>query len=79
MPEPHRTASGTVAESPLILIDITDRSGLTGHGLLFTYTTAALGPTAEFIGNLETLLIGQPADPPRLTDSLATRFRLLKQ
>ena len=56
MREPHRTASGVVTESPLALIDATTSGGVTGHGILFTYTTAALGPVAQFTANLEALI-----------------------
>ena len=77
MPEPHKTASGTVAESPLVLIDITDSDNVLGHGLLFTYTPAALKPTATLIQNLQTLLVGQPIAPAELAQQLAKKFRLL--
>ena len=42
MPEPHRTASGVVAESPLVLTDVVTDDGVVGHSIVFTYTTAAL-------------------------------------
>jgi mandelate racemase len=38
MKEPHRTASGAITESPLVLVDAFADEGLVGHGLLFTYT-----------------------------------------
>jgi len=31
MAEPHQTASGVVAESPLVLLDIITDAGITGH------------------------------------------------
>ncbi|MEM7294314.1 MAG: enolase C-terminal domain-like protein [Pseudomonadota bacterium] len=74
---PHRTASGTVAESPLVLIDITDTDGVVGHGLLFTYTPAALQPTFAFVQNLEPLLLNQSASPIEINHMLAKKFRLL--
>jgi len=42
MREPHRTASGVVSESPLVLVDAMTGGGVTGHAILFTYTAAAL-------------------------------------
>ena len=42
MPEPHRTASGVIAESPLVLDDVVTDDGVTGHGIVFTYSAAAL-------------------------------------
>ncbi len=58
LPEPHTTASGTVAESPLVLTDVLCDDGSVGHSLLFTYTPAALKPTAELVRNLEPLVAG---------------------
>jgi mandelate racemase len=77
LPQPHRTAGGTVAESPLVLTDLTLDDGSVGHGLIFTYTPAALKPTAELIANLAPLVIGEPAAPLDLEQKLARRFRLL--
>lgn len=45
--EPHGTASGVITESPLVLTDVVTNSGITGHSIVFTYTTAALKPTAD--------------------------------
>ena len=38
MAEPHRTASGVVAESPLVLTDVVTDDGVVGHSIVFTYT-----------------------------------------
>ncbi|MFN7571039.1 MAG: enolase C-terminal domain-like protein [Betaproteobacteria bacterium] len=77
LPEPHNTASGTVAESPLVLTDLTLDDGTVGHGLVFTYTPAALKPCAELIANLAPLVVGEPAAPLDVEQKLARRFRLL--
>jgi mandelate racemase len=77
MEHPHRTASGTVAESLLVLVDVLTDQGTEGHGLVFTYTRAALEPTAALIRNLEPLIAGQPLAPAHLHDALRARFRLL--
>lgn len=77
MPEPHRTASGVVSESPLLLIDAFVEGGITGHGLLFTYSPAALYPAGDFLMNLEPLVVRKPLDPAAITDELLGRFRLL--
>jgi mandelate racemase len=76
MAHPHRTASGVVTESPLILTDVTTDEGL-GHSLVFTYTVAALKPTADLIRNLEDLIKGEPLAPLELEQKLSKRFRLL--
>jgi mandelate racemase len=75
--QPHRTASGVVAESPLVLSDITLDNGIVGHSVVFTYTSVALEPTAALIRNLEPLLTGMPAAPAEVSRTLAGRFRLL--
>jgi mandelate racemase len=50
--EPHQTASGVVSQSPLVLTDVITDAGIIGHSITFTYTPAALKPTAELIQNL---------------------------
>ena len=42
MREPHQTASGAVAESPLVLTDVSFDNGVVGHSMVFTYTPMAL-------------------------------------
>jgi mandelate racemase len=77
MTEPHRTASGVVAESPLVLTDVITDEGVTGHSMVFTYTPAALGPTADLIRNVAALVKGQALAPAEIEQQLARRFRLL--
>ena len=75
--EPHRTASGVVAESPLVLTDAITASGIVGRSIAFTYTSAALEATANLIRNIEPLLKGEPLAPAEIEQKLARRFRLL--
>ena len=77
MAEPHKTASGVVEESPLVLTDIITDSGVVGHSIVFTYTAAALKPTAELIQNFEALVVGQPLVPAAIEQKLSQKFRLL--
>ena len=77
MQEPHRTAGGVVEESPLIAIDILMDDGLVGHGLIFTYTVAALMPTATLIANFEPLIVGKALAPQAIERDLESKFRLL--
>jgi mandelate racemase len=77
MPHPHRTASGVVAESPLVLTDLRTDAGVVGHSIVFTYSPVALGPTAELIRNLEPLIKGEPLAPFEIEQKLTRRFRLL--
>src|SRR5210317_2173173 len=77
MTEPHRTASGVITESPLVLTDIVTDGGVTGHSMVFTYTPMALQPTAQLIGNFEELVRDEVLAPSAIEQKLAARFRLL--
>lgn len=77
MEQPHQTASGAVSESPLVLTDVLTDGGIVGHSIVFTYTPAALGPTAELVRNFEPLVKGEALAPAVLQQKLARRFRLL--
>jgi mandelate racemase len=77
MPVPHRTASGVVAESPLVLTDAVTDAGIVGRSIVFTYSPAALGPTADLIRNIEPLIQGDDLAPAAIAEKLARRFRLL--
>src|SRR5215469_9736698 len=77
MMHPHQTASGMVSESPLVLIDVITDQSVVGHGIVFTYTAAALKPTAELVQNLAPLIEGQDLAPAAIEQKLARRFRLL--
>jgi mandelate racemase len=77
MATPHETASGTVAESPLVLVDVVTDIGVAGHGIVFTYNATALKPTADLVANLAPLVIGEELAPATLEGKLARRFRLL--
>jgi mandelate racemase len=77
MTAPHQTASGVITESPLVLTDVLTDTGVSGHSMVFTYTPAALKPTAELIQNCETLVRGDMLAPAEIEQKLAKRFRLL--
>ena len=77
MPEPHRTASGVITESPLVLTDVVTSTGVVGHSMVFTYTVAALAPTAQLIRNFEELIRGKSLAPAELEQALVKKFRLL--
>ena len=77
MAQPHRTASGIIEASPLVLLSVTTDQGVQGHSITFTYTPAALKPTAELMKNMEPLVAGQPLAPAALWERLHARFRLL--
>lgn len=77
MAEPHQTASGVITESPLVLTDVITSTGVTGHSMVFTYTPAALKPTAELIRNFEALVKREALAPAEIEQKLVKRFRLL--
>lgn len=77
MREPHRTASGVITESPLVLTDVATDTGVTGRSVVFTYTAAALAPTAELIRNIGRMVIGDELAPLEVDQKLSRRFRLL--
>ena len=56
LPTPHRTASGVIAESPLVLTDILLDNGIEGHSIIFTYNKIALKPMAALVAGLEGLI-----------------------
>ena len=74
---PHSTASGVITESPLVLTDVITDEGVVGHSIVFTYTAAALEPTASLIRNFAPLLNGEPLAPREIEHKLARRLRLL--
>ena len=77
MSEPHRTASGVIGESPLVLTDVVTNTGVRGRSMVFTYAVAALAPTAELIRNVGALVVGDALAPLEIEAKLARRFRLL--
>ena len=77
MPEPHRTASGVVAVSPLVLLTVATDAGVLGHSITFSYSPAAHKPLGDLMKNLEPLAVGKPLAPVALSDQLHGRFKLL--
>jgi mandelate racemase len=77
MAQSHRTASGTITESPLVLTDVLTEEGVVGHSYVFCYAALALKPVALLVKGLEPLIAGQPLAPLEIERVLAARFRLL--
>ena len=77
MAEPHRTASGVITESPLVLTDVVTDQDIIGHSYVFCYSALALKPTALLVKGLEPLIAGHPLAPLEIEQLLARRFRLL--
>src|SRR5580704_15091825 len=77
MPHPHRTASGVVTESPLVLLTVQTDQGIAGYSMTFTYTAAVLQPVADLMRNIAPLIVGDALAPADVEQKLARRFRLL--
>ncbi|MBH61903.1 MAG: mandelate racemase [Alphaproteobacteria bacterium] len=75
--DPVVTASGTVSSAPLVLVDLLTREGITGRGYIFTYSPAALLPTARLVQNMAAMIEGESVAPHDLDRLLQQRFRLL--
>jgi mandelate racemase len=74
---PVETAGGTVSSTALVLIDLETDEGVVGRGYLRTYTPLALGPLAQLVENVGTLLEGDAADPAAVDAKLRRHFQLL--
>src|SRR5688572_22461054 len=74
---PHRSASGVVTASPLVLLSVRTDEGITGNSVIFTYTPAAQKPCADLMRNCEALVAGQELAPAAIFDALSARLRLL--
>lgn len=74
---PVRTAAGTLATTPLVLIDLRTREGITGRSYLRCYSSRALKPLADLVASLTDLITGEPADPTHLASLLRREFALL--
>lgn len=72
-----RTASGTIGESPLVLLDVQTDEGIVGRAYLFGYTPMTLKPLVCLIEQLEPELIGKRIVPQELLRALQDRYRLL--
>ena len=74
---PVRTASGAIAVSPLILVDVLTEQGITGNAYLFGYTPVTLRPLLALIDEIKPELIGKTVVPVARMQQLEQRFRLL--
>ena len=77
MAQPHRTASGVVGSSPLVLLSVHTDQGVQGHSITFSYSPAAHKPLGDLMKNLEPLAAGQALAPAALSARLHGRFKLL--
>ncbi|MEO1159292.1 MAG: enolase C-terminal domain-like protein, partial [Pseudomonadota bacterium] len=73
---PHKTASGTIAAAPLVLLDIETDAGITGSTYIFVYTPMALKPVAGLLADLGDLLSGYDVAPRDVAALVQAKFRL---
>ena len=74
---PVTTASGTLGEAPLLLIDLTTKEGVTGRAYLLAYQRLALKPLDELVKALAATIVGEAIVPADLEPKLRQRFTLL--
>jgi mandelate racemase len=74
---PLQTASGGLAEAPLVLIDLHTSEGVSGRSYLFAYTPLALAPLTRLVENLAEVIDGARLAPVELARTLTGRLRLL--
>jgi mandelate racemase len=77
MSRPIRTASGTIAQAPLLLIDLETAEGVTGRAYLFGYQPFTLGPLASLVQTMVAMVRGDAVAPVDLDRKLRARFALL--
>lgn len=77
MRRPLGTSVTTIAEAPLLLIDLRTEEGITGHAYLFCYRTAAGHAATALLRDVAALLAGTVAAPAAVRRELGSRFRLL--
>ena len=75
--KPVETASGVMASTPLVLIDVTTTDGDVGSSYVRCYTPTALKPLAELLSNLEPLLQNEAPDAAAIERKLQKHFRLV--
>ena len=73
---PHKTASGTVTDSLLALIDV-ECGDVVGRSYVFVYAAEAVAPLVGLISSIGEWLIGRPVAPQRVYDDLQAKFRII--
>jgi len=74
---PVETASGIMATTPLVLIDLATEEGVIGRSYIRCYTSVALQPLVQLVTNLDGLIAGGDAAPELVERKLQHHFRLL--
>jgi mandelate racemase len=73
---PIRTASGSVTQAPLLLIDLTTQEGVVGRSYLFGYQPFTLAPLRDLVLALGETIKGEAVAPVDLDRALRARLAL---
>lgn len=76
MDRPIRTASGTVSQAPLLLVDLQTEEGIIGRSYLFAYHAFLLKPLNDLVLTMAEMLKGDLVVPVELDRKLRSRFAL---
>lgn len=74
---PPKSASGSIPEAPLVLVDLHTDEGVVGHAYLFTFTRAMLAPTVGCVEALGEMIGGDIVAPLEIEAKLRKRLTLL--
>lgn len=74
---PLKTASGSIPQAPLLLIDLHTDEGVTGRSYLFAYHAFALKPLDDLVKALAELLVGEEVAPLPMQQKLRAQLTLL--
>lgn len=76
LPRPVRTASGTISQFPLVLIDVSTDGDVVGRAYAQVYLPELLPALAQAVSNLADMVIGMPLAPRDIHMHLVRRCRL---
>jgi mandelate racemase len=71
------TSSGTIANVPLLLVDLETDEGITGCTYLFCFSDGALSVIRAALADLADLIKGEPLEPFTLYQKALGRYRLI--
>jgi mandelate racemase len=74
---PLHTASGSIEQVPLLLLDLETEEGVTGRAYLFAFSPFALRPLSTLVEELGAMLPGRALVPLEIERALRQQFTLL--